>query len=112
MAHEHGHIVHAGSSHGTVKSYIIGFVLSVILTVIPFGIVMNPMLSQSATLIVIWVMALVQIFVHLVFFLHMNTSSEQRWNVIAFAFTILITVIVVAGSLWIIHGMHSNMLAH
>ncbi|TWI53346.1 cytochrome o ubiquinol oxidase operon protein cyoD [Pseudomonas duriflava] len=112
MANEHGHVVHAGSSHGSTKSYIIGFILSVILTVIPFGLVMYPTLSESATLIVIWVMAIVQIFVHLGFFLHMNTSSEQRWNVVAFAFTILITVIVVAGSLWIIHGMHSNMLAH
>jgi cytochrome o ubiquinol oxidase operon protein cyoD len=50
--------------------------------------------------------------VHLVFFLHMNRSSEQRWNIIAFAFTALIIAIVVGLSLWIMYNVHTNMMAH
>ena len=53
--------------------------------------------------------AVVQVFVHIVYFLHMDRSAEQRWNVLAFAFTILILVIVVAGSIWIMHNATTNM---
>jgi cytochrome o ubiquinol oxidase operon protein cyoD len=57
----------------------------------------------------ILVLAVVQVFVHIVYFLHMDRSAEQRWNVLAFSFTILILVIVVAGSVWIMHNATSNM---
>jgi len=54
--------------------------------------------------------ALVQIIVHLIYFLHMDRSSEQRWNVMAFAFTILIVSIVLVGSLWIMHNANTLMM--
>ncbi|MGV8916279.1 MAG: cytochrome o ubiquinol oxidase subunit IV [Pseudomonas sp.] len=108
-AAEHGH---AGADHGSLKSYAIGFFLSVILTVIPFGLLMHPVFAQPVTLAIIVAFAVVQIFVHLVFFLHMNRSSEQRWNVLAFAFTGLIIVIVVGLSLWVMYSIHTNMMAH
>ena len=57
-------------------------------------------------------MAVIQIFVHLVYFLHMNTSSEERWNLIALAFTALIIAIVVVGSLWIMYNLNINMMVH
>ena len=57
-------------------------------------------------------LAVVQILVHMVYFLHLDRSSEQRWNVIVLAFTALILLIVVAGSLWIMHNMNVNMMAH
>ncbi len=107
----HGHAERAGASHGSVKSYLIGFVLSVILTVIPFGLLMFPNeLSSSTILATILIFAVVQIVVHLVYFLHMNTSSEQSWNVTAFIFTVIILAIVVVGSLWVMFHLNHNMM--
>ena len=102
----------AGESHASVKSYMIGFVLSVILTAIPFGLVMDTThhgFSAETVLAAILAFAIVQVFVHIVYFLHMDRSAEQRWNVLAFSFTILILAIVVAGSVWIMHNATTNM---
>ncbi|MCT8234073.1 cytochrome o ubiquinol oxidase subunit IV [Proteus mirabilis] len=100
----------SGARHGSMKSYLIGFILSVILTVIPFWMVMEGTATTSTILWTVVGMAVVQIVVHLVCFLHMNTSSEERWNVIAFLFTLLIIGIVVIGSLWIMYNLNINMM--
>ena len=102
----------AGESHASVKSYMIGFVLSIILTAIPFGLVMakgHYGFGVETVLAAILVLAVVQVFVHVVYFLHMDRSAEQRWNVVAFAFTVMILVIVVSGSVWIMHNATRNM---
>jgi cytochrome o ubiquinol oxidase subunit IV len=101
---------HGGASHGSVKSYIVGFILSVILTVVPFWMVMHPTESHTTVLYVIIGLALAQILVQLVYFLHMNTSSEGGWNLIAFIFTVLIIAILVVGSLWIMFHLNTNMM--
>ncbi|MDQ1883469.1 cytochrome o ubiquinol oxidase subunit IV [Aeromonas salmonicida] len=101
-----------GASHGSAKSYLIGFVLSVILTAIPFWMVMDGGFPHQTMLITVVAMAVVQIFVHLVYFLHMNTSSEERWNLVALVFTVLIIAIVVVGSLWIMYNLNINMMVH
>lgn len=105
---------HAGASHGSVRSYVLGFILSVVLTLVPFGLVMYPELglSQGTVLAAILGMALLQILVQLGFFLHMNTHSDEGWNMIAFVFTALIIVILVVGSLWIMTHLNHNMMAH
>ena len=102
----------AGESHASVKSYLIGFVLSVILTAIPFGLVMQQGhygFGVDTVIAAILLLAVVQVFVHVVYFLHMDRSAEQRWNVVAFAFTVMILVIVVSGSVWIMHNATANM---
>ncbi|MBJ3814807.1 cytochrome o ubiquinol oxidase subunit IV [Shimwellia pseudoproteus] len=101
-----------GASHGSVKTYMTGFILSIILTVIPFWMVMNGTASHAAILGTVLVTAVVQIFVHLVCFLHMNTSSEERWNLTAFIFTAIIIAIVVVGSIWIMWNLNYNMMLH
>ena len=108
MSHSSTH--HGGTSHGSVKSYIVGFILSVILTVIPFWMVMHPGESHTTILYVIVGLALAQILVQLVYFLHMNSSSEGGWNLIAFVFTVLIIAILVVGSLWIMFHLNTNMM--
>src|SRR5258708_32655895 len=100
---------HGGESHGSLGSYATGFILSVILTVAAFGLVMNGTLTGENALLAIAGLALVQIVVHLVFFLHMNTSSAQRWNVMAFGFTVLTAVILIIGSLWVRHNVSMHM---
>jgi cytochrome o ubiquinol oxidase operon protein cyoD len=108
---DHSHNAHSGEGHGSFGSYMTGFVLSVILTVAAFGLVMNGTLTGQNALFAIAGLAFVQIVVHLVFFLHMNTSSTQRWNVTAFAFTALTAVIVIGGTLWIMHNVSMNIMS-
>jgi cytochrome o ubiquinol oxidase operon protein cyoD len=113
----HGHdeeLVHGhhddGVPHATLKGYLTGFILSVILTVIPFWMVMTKALaSNDATTYIILALAVVQIFVHVIYFLHMNSSSEHGWNMLALIFTMVIVVIALAGSLWVMYHMHVNM---
>ncbi|EXB83930.1 cytochrome o ubiquinol oxidase subunit IV [Acinetobacter sp. 263903-1] len=59
---------------------------------------------------VIAITAAAQVLVQLVFFLHMNASSEQRWNVIAFIYTVLCIAILLVGSVWIMNYLHFNMM--
>ncbi|MGH1540148.1 MAG: cytochrome o ubiquinol oxidase subunit IV [Arenicella sp.] len=101
---------HGGAAHGSVKEYVIGFILSVVLTVIPFGLVMTGSLSDPVTVGIILLCAVAQMLVQLVFFLHMNTSSEQIWNTTSAVFIVLIVAIVVLGSLWIMQHLNHNML--
>lgn len=101
-----------GSGHGTLKSYIIGFLLSLILTIIPFVVVTQHLFTNNVIAITITIAAVLQLFVQLVFFLHLSTESKPRWNSIAFAFTTLIVAILVIGSLWIMYNLNYNMMDH
>jgi len=105
------HSIHEEESHGTVRSYLIGFVLAVVLTAASFWVVLHGGFSRETALAGLALLAVVQILVHLVYFLHMNTSSSQRWNVSAFAFTVLTLAIVVGGTLWIMHNVTMNMMS-
>jgi cytochrome o ubiquinol oxidase operon protein cyoD len=104
------HAHHDEAGHGTVKSYVIGFILSVILTAIPFGLTMAHMMPAASLIPVVVAIAVVQILVHLYFFLHMNASSSQMWNNAAFIFTVLIVGILVIGSLWVMYHLNTNMM--
>lgn len=100
----------AGNAHGSTKSYLIGFVLCALLTVVPFALVMNPVLSRPLTLFLLVGFAVAQILVQLVYFLHMDRKSEDGWNLASFVFTLVILFIVVALSVWIIWSMHYHMM--
>ncbi|RNJ44825.1 cytochrome o ubiquinol oxidase subunit IV [Mesorhizobium erdmanii] len=109
-AEGHGH-AHGGAAHGSFKGYLIGFVLSVILTAIPFWLVMSGAIdNKQATAIVIMAFAVVQIVVHMVFFLHMNAASEGGWSMLALIFTLILVVIVLTGSLWVMYHLNANMM--
>ncbi|MET0379608.1 MAG: cytochrome o ubiquinol oxidase subunit IV [Spongiibacteraceae bacterium] len=116
QAHAHAtshddHAEHDDAPHSTLKGYVIGFVLSVILTAIPFWLVMDKVIASSGTTaFVILSFAVVQIFVHMIFFLHMNAKSEGGWNMLALIFTLVLLVIVLAGSLWVMYHMNTNMM--
>ncbi|MFW1741236.1 cytochrome o ubiquinol oxidase subunit IV [Acinetobacter johnsonii] len=107
MSHDHNS---TGASHGNTKQYTIGFILSVILTVIPFGMVMAGGFGRGIVMAVIAITAVAQVLVQLVYFLHMNSSSEQRWNVIAFIYTVLCIAVLLVGSVWIMNYLHYNMM--
>ena len=99
------------ANHGSVKSYVIGFILSVILTVIPFGLVMYPTLPKMTTLAIVLLFAVIQVVVHLVYFLHLDRSPAQRNNVAALVFSALVIVLLVGLSLWIMFSIHTVMMA-
>ena len=99
-----------GASRGSLKSYLTGFVLSLILTAIPFALVMSGALSSTAILAGIFSAGIVQILVHLHYFLHLDTSSAARWNMLAMIFTLLIMILFVGGSIWIMYDLNYRMM--
>ncbi|KQN09757.1 hypothetical protein ASE85_02110 [Sphingobium sp. Leaf26] len=114
-AHGHGHHDdhHEEGAHGSFGSYMIGFGLSVILTAIPFWLVMSNVLGDPRlTGIIIVAFAAVQVVVHMIYFLHMNTRVEGGWSFMAMALTLVLVVIVLAGSTWVMYHMNNNMMPH
>ncbi|MBX4940633.1 cytochrome o ubiquinol oxidase subunit IV [Rhizobium binae] len=116
-AHEDAHEAHHGHSHGhqaghgTFRSYMTGFALSVILTAIPFWLVMSGVFeSPAVTAVLVMAIGAIQIVVHMVFFLHMNPRSEGGWTMMALIFTIIIVAIALSGSLWVMHHLNTNMM--
>ncbi|UXU76613.1 MULTISPECIES: cytochrome o ubiquinol oxidase subunit IV [unclassified Paracoccus (in: a-proteobacteria)] len=109
---QHGHDDHAAPhAHGSRADYIKGFLLSVILTAIPFAIVMSGGFdSRGLTALVVIGFAVVQILVHMVYFLHMTGSQEEGWTLMSTIFTVVVVVILLAGSLWVMYHMNTNMM--
>jgi cytochrome o ubiquinol oxidase operon protein cyoD len=111
--HGHGHDAHGhpAGAHGSFKSYMTGFVLSVILTAIPFWLVMSDVLGNAVhTTLIIMAFAVVQIVVHMIYFLHMNTKSEGGWTILALIFTLTLVVITLTGSIWVMYHLNTNMM--
>lgn len=111
----HGHDDHHhhddGMPHVTFKGYMTGFILSVILTAIPFWLVMAKVIPDNkVTTIIVLGFAVVQLLVHMVYFLHLDTTSEGGWNMLALIFTAMLLVIMFSGSLWVMYHMNSNMM--
>lgn len=105
------HAEHDAHSHGSLRSYLIGFGLSVVLTAIPFWLVMTGALgSNQATVLTVMAFAVAQIIVHMVFFLHMNARSEGGWTMMALIFTLIVVVIALSGSLWVMYHLNANMM--
>ena len=99
-----------GQAHGSLRSYMIGFGLSVVLTAIPFYLVMSGALDKQVTAFVIMAFAAAQIVVHMIFFLHMSARSESGWTMMALIFTIIVVVITLSGSLWVMYHLNANMM--
>lgn len=107
---DHGHDHEDGHDHGSYRSYTIGFILSAVLTIIPFALVMTGVLSPGVTAAIVMGLAIVQIVVQVIYFLHLHPKSEGGWNLLAMLFTLVILVIVISGSLWVMHHLNSNMM--
>lgn len=98
-------------AHSTFGGYMTGFILSVILTAIPFWLVMAKIIpSSTTTAYVILGFAAVQMVVHMIYFLHMNGKSEGGWNMLALMFTLVVVVITLSGSIWVMFHLNNNMM--
>jgi cytochrome o ubiquinol oxidase subunit IV len=101
----------AGMSRAGLKSYISGFVFSVLLTAMAFAVVMfGAGIPRSMIVAFILVAAVLQILVHLHYFLHLDSSSAARWNVLALVSTVIIMILFVGGTLWIMSNLHTRMM--
>lgn len=113
-SHSHdGHDAHHDDEgpHSTFSGYMIGFVLAVILTVIPFWLVMGKVIDNKAiTAVVLGVFAVAQILVHMYYFLHMNGKVEGGWTLLSTIFTLIFVAIGISGTLWVMFHMNANMM--
>ena len=97
--------------HATIKGYATGFLLSVLLTAIPFWFVMGHVVpSPRLTAVLILAFAAVQMVVHMVYFLHMNGKAEGGWSLLALVFTAGLVAIMLAGSIWVMYHLNTNMM--
>jgi cytochrome o ubiquinol oxidase subunit IV len=101
----------AHDSSGSFGSYVAGFVLSVILTAGAFGIVLHGALDATTAMVVLAVLAFVQVVVHLVFFLHLNRSAGEGWNLLSLAYTVLAAAFLIFGTIWVMHNVSMNMMS-
>jgi cytochrome o ubiquinol oxidase operon protein cyoD len=90
--------------------YTIGLVVALILTATSFWVANTSLLWQGGVGLGLAVLAIAQMGVHLVFFLHLTTGPDSTNNILALAFGLLIVLVVVAGSLWIVTDLNQNML--
>lgn len=103
-------------TQGSYSSYIIGFTLSLILTLGAYFLVSGYIdtssspFSQSFLIFLIVGLAITQLFVQLIFFLHLGQESKPRWNLASFLFMLVVLFIIVFGSLWIMNNLDYNMM--
>ena len=102
-----------GEEHGSVRlrvlGYVIGLALAILLTATSFFIAGTDLVWQPSIPVAIIVLAIAQMGVHLVFFLHITTGADNTNNVLALAFGLLIVFLVIGGSLWIMGHLNENM---
>lgn len=94
--------------YGSLKSYVVGFVLSIVLTLVSYYLVIEHLVTGWLLDVSVAILAIAQAAVQLILFLNLLRESKPRWNLIIFLFMLLIVVIVVAGSIWIMNNLTYN----
>lgn len=106
---------HEESAKGTVWTYIVGFGLSLALTMTAYLAVRHHIgthhvfPTDNVMIAILASLAIAQLFAQLVFFLHLNRESRPRWNLLVFMFMALVLVIIVGGSLWIMNNLNYSL---
>ena len=93
-----------------IRGYLVGLALATLLTCVSFYIAESTLVWQPSIPIALSVLALAQMGVHLVFFLHLTSGSDSVNNVLALAFGLLIVMLLVFGSLWIMTHLDHNVM--
>jgi cytochrome o ubiquinol oxidase operon protein cyoD len=105
---------------GSIRSYLTGYVLSLVLTSTAFWLVHKHLAANHVSptdTFMFWALsalALTQLFVQLVFFLHLDRESKPRWNNVVLGFAAIVVIILVGGSIWIMTNLnyHHNGFGH
>jgi len=95
----------ADVAHGTTRSYIVGFILSLALTLAAYFVVSEKLVGNDILNYTISALALVQMVIQVLFFLHLGSESKPRWNQLTFLFMLIVIVIIIGGSLWIMANL-------
>ncbi|MEO7364262.1 MAG: cytochrome o ubiquinol oxidase subunit IV [Candidatus Saccharimonadales bacterium] len=95
----------------TISSYVIGFVLSLFFTIVPYLLVVNHRFIGTKLLVIILSFAMIQLVVQVTFFLHLGRGPKPRWNLYFFLATFSLILVVVGGSVIIINNLHRNLAA-
>ncbi len=98
--------------HGSIKTAVIGFFWSIVLTFAAYLLVVEEWLHGPVLVIALISLAIFQLLVQLFFFLHMGHEQKPRWNLIVFLFMALVLLIIVAGSLWIMYNLDYTLMPH
>lgn len=98
--------------HGTLKNYIIGFILSLVLTCLSFSLVLFKILQGKPLVYTLVILALFQAIVQLLFFLHLGKEEKPRWETVVFYFMVLVLLIIAVGSLWIMQDLNDRVMMH
>jgi cytochrome o ubiquinol oxidase subunit IV len=93
-----------------LAGYVVGLGLAVLLTATSFFVAGTHLVWEPSIPVAIVVLAIAQMGVHLVFFLHITTGADNANNVLALAFGLLIVILVIGGSLWIMTNLNHNMM--
>lgn len=93
-----------------IRGYVVGYLLAAALTAVSFTIARSTLVWEPSIPIALSVLALAQMGVHLVFFLHLTSGPDNLNNALALAFGLLIVLLLVFGSLWIMSTLNHNML--
>lgn len=109
MSHPHEIVAKQGTGQKTLASYVVGFLLCVVLTLIAFGLIKTRPFSDVYLYLSLAGLAIVQLLVQTICFLRLNASKEGQWNLFPFLFVILIISIFVGGSLWIMYNLNYYM---
>jgi cytochrome o ubiquinol oxidase subunit IV len=103
-------VLDVDSIRSEVLSYVTGLALAALLTVASFYVARTNLIWQPAIPVALVVLAVAQIGVHLVFFLHLTTAPDHTNNVLALAFGVLIVALIIGGSIWIMAHLNQNMM--
>ena len=93
-----------------MRGYLVGLVLATVLTVASFTVAGSQIVWGPALPVALIVLAIAQMGVHLVFFLHITTAPDNTNNALALAFGVLIVLLLIGGSLWIMANLNHNMM--
>ena len=109
MSKEVAKPIHA-TQHETTKSFVVGFILSIVLTLAAYFAVVNKVFSGTELVTFIIVLAFAQLAVQLLWFLHMGREPKPRWNLQVFLAAFSIILVVVVASIWIMQHLHYNLM--
>jgi len=97
------------SDEGSIGNYLAGFGLAVLLTVVSFAVARTTLVWQPSIPVALFVLAIAQMGIHLIFFLNITTGPDGANNIVALAFGVLIVFLLIGGSLWIMSHLNHNM---
>lgn len=109
MAYHHDNFVEYGNGKKTLSSYILGFVLSMALTIGAFVAVSMKAFAHTQLYVLVLVLAISQLLVQSICFLRLNFSEEGRWNSLPFLFILAMIAVLIIGTIWIMYCLNYNM---